>query len=188
MGEVLGDRDDPGFSDIIHAGVVMEGDPERVKAAATRDLLEVLGPAVEPPVLNEAGFELVGTHRLRLLGVDAVRLNYRSRSTGRAAVLFEIADPLEFVHFDTLGRQIPLVPGTRIESSILLEPSGGLLPPIGMVMIGVEGRATVIVTLGPEVAEEIADLVEPGDSSDSESVIEGVATILERGLEPMTRS
>ena len=188
MADVLGDRTEFGFSDIIHAGVVVDPDPERVAAVATRDLVDVLGPAVEPPVLTDAGFELVGSRRLELVGVQAVRLNYRSEDTGRSAVVYELADPLAFVHFDTLGRQLPLMPGTRIAESILLEPSGGLLPAMGMVMIGIEGRATVIVTLGPEVAAEIAELVEPANQADSDSAVEGVATILEGGLEPMTRS
>jgi hypothetical protein len=177
-----------GFIDVAQPDLVIDSDPETVRGVAIRNLGEALGPAVEPPRLVDAGFDLVGSRRLRLCGVEAVQLNYRSTLTGEAAILFELADPLAFVHFDTRGRQLPLLPGTRIEESITLGASPGLSPAIWMVMIGAEGRATVVVTLGPEVASEIVDLMEPGDPTDSDSAVEGVAAILERGLEPMTRS
>ena len=188
LDEIFGEPGVGGFSDVVPAGGLVDPDAERVMSVAMRDLREVLGPAVEPPALSEAGFELAGSRRLEILGVSAVRLDYRSEATGRRAVLIELADPLAFVHFDILGRQQPLVPGTRIEESVEHDPVGGLLPPIGLVMIGAEGRATVIVALGPEVAAEIADLVDPSIRVDSESAVEGVATILEGGLGPMTRS
>ena len=187
LSELLGQPEGMHGSDIIHAGIRIDADPARTKALAIKHLETALGPAVEPPGLAEAGFELVDSRPLVLLDVEAVRLDYRSEETGRSAVLIELADPLAFVHFDTMGRQIPLIPGTSIEEAIVLDPSQRSPVTIGLVMLGFEGRATVIVTLDPEVAAEIADLIEPFDSDDSESAIEGVATILEGRLEPMTR-
>jgi hypothetical protein len=158
---------------------------DQVLALAIRDLGSALGPAVEPPRLVDAGFELVGSRPLRLLGVDAVRLDYRSVDSGLPAVIFELADPLAFVHLDIRGRQIPLLPGTRIEESVFHDSTGGAVS-IGLVMLGFDGRATVIVVPDPDVAPEIADLIEPTEPGESESVIEGVATILVRGVQPMT--
>jgi hypothetical protein len=188
IGEIFGDLTRGTHADVIQAEALGDPDPQRVMRVAIRDLEEVLGPAVEPPGLSEAGFELVGSRRLDLLQVPAVRLDYRSEETGRTLVLIELADPLAFVHFDTLGRQLPLLPGTRIEEAIPLDPSGRILPPVGMVMLGFDGRATVIVTIDPDVAGEVADLIEPVIPADSSSAVEGVATILEGPLEPMTRS
>jgi hypothetical protein len=172
----------------IRSGSHVEADLDRAMATAIRDLEGILGPAVEPPLLVEAGFRLVSSRRLSILDVEAVRLDYRSEDTGLVAVLIELADPLAFVRFDDLGRQIPLVPGTRIGESIPLDHMQGGAASIGMVMLGFEGRATVVVAPGAELAVEIANLVEPGNSDETASVVEGVATILKDVLEPMTRS
>jgi hypothetical protein len=188
LGELLGEVEGDGSSDIMHAGIRVDSDPARAMAAAIEHLERTLGPAVEPPNLVDAGFELVGSRRLAILDVEAVRLDYRSTETGQLAVLIELADPLAFVHFDTLGRQLPLVPGTRIGEAIVLDAARGASVSIGMVMLGFEGRATVVVTVDPEVAAQIADLIESVDSTESDAVIQGVATILEGPLEPMTRS
>jgi hypothetical protein len=188
LGELLGEADGSGSSDLMHGGSRIDSDPEQAMIVATKHLEGTLGPAVEPPLLVDAGFELVGSRRLAILDVEAVRLDYRSTETGQLAVLIELADPLAFVHFDTLGRQLPLVPGTRIGEAIVLDAARGASVSIGMVMLGFEGRATVVVTVDPEVAAQIADLIESVDSTESDAVIQGVATILEGPLEPMTRS
>ncbi len=188
LSELLGSIDGDQSSDLMHGGLRIDADPAEAMGKAIKYLEETLGPAVEPPLLIDAGFELVASRRTVILGVDAVRLDYRSRETGRLAVLIELADPLAFVHFDTLGRQLPLIPGTRIGEEIALQASRGASISIGMVMLGFQGRATVIVAVDPEVAAEIADLIESVDSPESDAGIEDVATILEGPLGPMTRS
>ncbi len=188
LGELLGEVDGGGSSDIMNTGIRIDADPDRAMETAIDHLEGTLGPAVEPPLLVDAGFELVGSRRLELLDVDAVRLDYRSTESGQLAVLFELADPLAFVHFDTLGRQLPLIPGTRIGETIVLDPSRGPSISIGMVMLGFEGRATVVVAVDPEVAARIADLIESVDSDGSDAAVKGVATILEDRIEPMTRT
>lgn len=190
LDEVLAGAAGMGLEDVVHAHQLVEPDPDHVVVNATRVLEKVLGPAVEPPMLVTVGFELTAARRLDLVDVPAVRLDYRSTASGEAAVLFELADPLSFVHFDTLGRQQPLLPGTRIQETIHLGGPGdrGLLPTIGLVILAVDGRATVVVTPDPDVADDIADALEPPRIPDSDSVIEEVAAILEGSIGPMSRS
>lgn len=190
LDDVLGSGPGVASTDVVHARGLVEPDPETVAAVAMRHFGEVFGPAVEPAVLTESGFELAGSRRLELLGVPAIRLDYRSTEPGWKAILFEIADPLAFVHFDDLGRQQPLLPGTRVQETVRLGPTGGPgePPPIGLVMLAVDGRATVIVTFDPEVADRIAEEIEPGEVSNPDSVNDVAATILEGPIGPMSRS
>ena len=183
-GELGGDRGPLQTRDVeAEAGTVVE--------SAIGQLATVFGPAVEPPVLSEAGFELTGSRRMELLGHAAVRLDYRSLDRGRPAWLFELSDPLDFVHFDDRGRQQPLLPGTRIQETLHLDPRGerGQFPSFTLVILATDGMATVVVALDPEDADEIAALIEPGgDSESDDSVDEVVATILESPIGSMSRS
>lgn len=188
--EVIEGPTGDGREGVTPAQGLVEPDPEVVIGRAIAALGQVFGPAVEPPVLTATGFELASSRRLDLMTIPAVRLDYRSARTGRRAVLFELAEPLAFVHFDDMGRQQPLLPGTRIQETVHLGGLGGqgLLPPISLVILAVDGRATVVVTFDPEVADEIADALDPASILDPDSVNEGVATILEGAIGPMSRS
>lgn len=187
LDQVLGDHGgDPAHP---HGFASAASEPGVVVESAIGHLGSVFGPAVEPPVLGEVGFDLVGARRVEVLGHAAVRLDYRSGASGRLAVLFEIADPLDFIHFDDRGRQQPLLPGTRIQETLHLGAGRGPggLPSFTLVILASDGMATVVVALDPEDADEIAARIEPGGDSDADSVHEVVATILEGRIGSMSR-
>ncbi len=186
LDQVLGDPD--GDRDAVQIREI-EAESGTVVESAIGQLGSVFGPAVEPPVLSDVGFELAGSRRLDLLGHAAVRLDYRSVERRRPAWIFELSDPLDFVHFDDRGRQQPLLPGTRIQETLHLGPRGdrGQFPSFTLVILATDGMATVIVALDPEDADEIAARIEPGGDSDPDSVDEVVATILEGPIGSMSR-
>lgn len=187
LDQVLGDHGgDPAHP---HGFASTTSEPGSVVESAIGHLGSVFGPAVEPPVLGEVGFDLVGARRVDVLGHAAVRLDYRSEASGRFAVLFEIADPLDFVHFDDRGRQQPLLPGTRIQETLHLGlgPGSGALPSFTLVILATDGMATVVVALDAADADEIAARIELGGESDADSVNEVVATILDGPIGSMSR-
>ncbi|MDA1027373.1 MAG: hypothetical protein O3A19_13220 [Planctomycetota bacterium] len=141
---------------------------------ATRDLDEVLGPGIEPPVLEEVGLILVGSIIERdLAGTSGVQLTYESRNSGERVFIFEVADAARFTHFDPLGRHLPLLPGARISEEI--EQGAERL---GLVILGIDGHAIVIIAINLEKANLIADVIRPvlapGDS-DAESSVSGLS-------------
>ncbi|MDG2020756.1 MAG: hypothetical protein P8J59_02275 [Phycisphaerales bacterium] len=149
-------------------------DPLEQTREATRDLAEVLGPGIEPPVLDEVGLTLVGSAIERnLAGTSGVQLIYESRTSGERVFIFEVADAARFTHFDPLGRHLPLLPGARVVEEI--EQGAERL---GLVILGIDGHATVIIAINLEKAVLIADVVRPvltpGDS-DSESSVGGLS-------------
>jgi hypothetical protein len=149
-------------------------DPLEMTRAATRDLGEVLGPGIEPPVLEEVGLALVGSTIERdLVGTSGVQLTYESRKSGERVFIFEVADAARFTHFDPLGRHLPLLPGARV-----LEEIDQGVERLGLVILGIDGHATVIIAINLEKAILIADVIRPvlsPDDSNSESSVSGLS-------------
>lgn len=156
-------EDSGGASD----GAEESGDPRRtgVVRTAIEDMEEVLGPGVEPPKLATRDLLLVGSAIERnLAGAGGVRLVYESERSGDRVFVFEVHDAMQFTHFDSLGRYLPLLSGTRIEEELELGPAR-----LGLVILGFDDRATVIIAIDVETAAEVADairpILRPGDSS-----------------------
>jgi hypothetical protein len=84
-----------------------------------------------------------------------------------------VADAARFTHFDPLGRHLPLLPGARI-----LEEIDQGVERLGLVILGIDGHATVIIAINLEKAILIADVIRPvlapGDS-DAESSVSGLS-------------
>ncbi|NCF39341.1 MAG: hypothetical protein GWP75_04390 [Planctomycetia bacterium] len=125
--------------------------------AAIKDMAEVLGPGVEPPSLLAMDLVLVGSAIERnLAGASGVRLVYESDRSGDRVFVFEVRDAMQFTHFDSLGRYLPLLSGTRIEEELELGPTR-----LGLVILGFDDRATVIIAIDVETAVDVADAVRP---------------------------
>lgn len=145
-------------------------DPLEKTRQATRDLGEVLGPGIEPPVLDEVGLALVGSTIERdLVGTSGVQLTYESSKSGERVFIFEVADAARFTHFDPLGRHLPLLPGAKIVEEIEQGTER-----LGLVILGIDGHATVIIAINLEKAILIANVIRPvltsGDSGSESSV------------------
>lgn len=125
--------------------------------AAIKDMAEVLGPGVEPPSLLSRDLVLVGSAIERnLAGAGGVRLVYESDRSGDRVFVFEVQDAMQFTHFDPRGRYLPLLSGTRIEEELELGPTR-----LGLVILGFDDRATVIIAIDVETAVEVADAIRP---------------------------
>ena len=137
-------------------GSVNEGGSGAVRTAI-KDMAEVLGPGVEPPSLLARDLVLVGsTIERNLAGAGGVRLVYESDRSGDRVFVFEVRDAMQFTHFDSLGRHLPLLSGTRIEEELELGPTR-----LGLVILGFDDRATVIIAIDVETAVEVADAIRP---------------------------
>ena len=124
---------------------------------AIKDMVEVLGPGVEPPSLLALDLALVGSAVERnLAGAGGVRLVYESDRSGDRVFVFEVRDAMQFTHFDTLGRYLPLLSGTRIQEELELGPTR-----LGLVILGFDDRVTVIIAIDVETAVEVADTIRP---------------------------
>ena len=133
------------------------GRPSGAVRTAIEDMAEVLGPGVEPPSLATLDLALVGsTIERNLAGAGGVRLVYESDRSGGRVFLFEVRDAMQFTHFDSLGRYLPLLSGTRIEEELELGPTR-----LGLVILGFDDRATVIIAIDVETAVDVADAIRP---------------------------
>ncbi|MCH2162864.1 MAG: hypothetical protein MK085_13470, partial [Phycisphaerales bacterium] len=100
------------------------------------------GDDVGPPDLEESGWMLRQAADVRDLmgtGISVIRLNYQNIENTRAGMLvvYMVPDPGRWVHFDALGRQIPLMPGTRVDD--LVELGGGQV--LGTSILCLDGYA-----------------------------------------------
>ncbi|MEE2972491.1 MAG: hypothetical protein VX672_05145 [Planctomycetota bacterium] len=134
------------------------------------------------PDLSDLGFELVGERELDLFD-RAVRID-RYRGSARAAPLeiVRLGSPRSLIRFDPLGRQLPLLPGVRIEDAV--EIGIGELQ-VGMVVLGLEDEAVIVLGIGLEEVRRVADeLVPPSEELPAfDSLVRG--TILESPTGPM---
>ena len=131
--------------------------PSDAVRTAIKDMAEVLGPGVEPSSLATRNLALVGSAIERnLAGAAGVRLVYESDRSGDRVFVFEVRDAMQFTHFDSLGRYLPLLSGTRIQEELELGPTR-----LGLVILGFDDRATVIIAIDVETAVEVADAIRP---------------------------
>ena len=134
------------------------------------------------PDLSDLGFELVGERELDLFD-RAVRID-RYRGSARAAPLeiVRLDSPRSLIRFDPLGRQLPVLPGVRIEDAVDVG-IGGLQ--VGMVVLGLEDEAVIVLGIGLEEVRRVADeLVPPSEELPAfDSLVRG--TILESPTGPM---
>ena len=131
--------------------------PSDAVRTAIKDMAEVLGPGVEPSSLATRDLALVGSAIERnLAGAAGVRLVYESDRSGDRVFVFEVRDAMQFTHFDSLGRYLPLLSGTRIQEELELGPTR-----LGLVILGFDDRATVIIAIDVETAVEVADAIRP---------------------------
>ena len=131
--------------------------PSDAVRTAIKDMAEVLGPGVEPSSLSTRDLALVGSAIERnLAGAAGVRLVYESDRSGDRVFVFEVRDAMQFTHFDSLGRYLPLLSGTRIQEELELGPTR-----LGLVILGFDDRATVIIAIDVETAVEVADAIRP---------------------------
>lgn len=121
---------------------------------------------------------------LDLLGIAATVLRYRDETSGssRPLQIFRISQPRAFIRSDALGRQLPLLPGVRIEETVDIGLPGF---PAGLVILGFEDHALIVVTLGLERALDVANLIDPPAEPDSEAALEVLVTILGDPARPM---
>ena len=146
--------DDDSGTDEDDAG---DAGPSDAVRTAIKDMAEVLGPGVEPSSLATRDLALVGSAIERnLAGAAGVRLVYESDRSGDRVFVFEVRDAMQFTHFDSLGRYLPLLSGTRIEEELELGPTR-----LGLVILGFDDRATVIIAIDVETAVEVADAIRP---------------------------
>ena len=131
--------------------------PSDAVRTAIKDMAEVLGPGVEPSSLSTRDLALVGSAIERnLAGAAGVRLVYESDRSGDRVFVFEVRDAMQFTHFDSLGRYLPLLSGTRIQEELELGPTR-----LGLVILGFDDRATVIIAIDVETAVDVADAIRP---------------------------
>ncbi len=151
-----------------------DDDPE---AAARIAISEVFGSDVPVPDLTEEGCRLEGAMALVVAGHPSVWLRYRQASSRRPVMILLVSEPHDLLHFDVLGRHLPLIPGVRVEDE-LEWPFMPLAPRVGLVIRAMDGYAVVIVAHPLERAVEIEEAILPVESKIT-SEIEVVAGILE---------
>lgn len=134
------------------------------------------------PDLSSLGFELVGEGELDLFD-QAVRIEqYRGTDREPPLDIVRLESPRTLIRFDPLGRQLPLLPGVRIEDAVDVGIPGVL---VGMVVLGLEEEALIVLTVGLDEARRVADeLVPPPEEPPaSESLARG--TMLDGPSRPM---
>ena len=134
------------------------------------------------PDLNSLGFELVGEMELDLLGRSVRTEQYSGKDQAVPLDVVRLESPGTLIRFDPLGRQLPLLPGVRIEDTVDIGLPGVL---VGMVVLGLEDEALIVLTIGLEEAREVADLLvpPPEEPPPFDSLVQGA--ILEGTPRPM---
>ena len=155
----------------------VDEDPE---GAARQAVTEVFGPAMAIPDLTGEDCVLEGAMILSVAGHRAVWLRYRRSADRRWPVMvLLVAEPHDLLHFDPLGRYLPLAPGVRFEETL---EGPGMRPSRapGLVIHAQDGYAVVVVATPLDVAVEIENAILPAEP-EIPSEIEVVAGILETG-------
>ncbi|MAC18661.1 MAG: hypothetical protein CMJ23_03095 [Phycisphaerae bacterium] len=136
------------------------------------------------PDLSSLEIIFEGKENLELLGTRVTVFRYRDEGSGssRPLQIFQVSEPRAFVRSDALGRQLPLLSGVRIEETVDIGLPGFLA---GLVILGFEDHASIVVTLGLDRALDVANLIDPPVESDSEDVSEMLVTILGDPARPM---
>ena len=147
-----------------------------------------LGRDVGPPDLARSGWMLDQATDVRdLLGTDisVIRLIYRGTDQQGQGMLvaYLVPDPARWVHFDELGRQTPLLPGTRVDDIVEL----GRGQVLGTSILCQDGYAILIIGSGELSAEAAIDDLEAGpDGKPDENAVPARTTAMLRGdSEPM---
>lgn len=146
-------------------------------AAAEAAISSVFGTAMEVPDLSDQGCRLEGAMELMVAGHRAVWLRYSEERSRFPVMLLLVAEPHDLLHFDVLGRHLPLLPGSRIEEQ-LVWPDPYPLPTAGMVIRALDGSAIVFIATPPDRATELERAILP-EEPEIDDEIEVVAGILE---------
>ena len=146
-------------------------------AEAEAAISRVFGTAMEVPDLSGQECRLEGAMELLVAGHRAVWLRYRQERARFPVMLLLVAEPHDLLHFDVLGRHLPLVPGSRIEEE-LVWPDPYPLPSAGMVIRALDGSAMVFIATPPDRAVEIERAILPAEPEIGEE-IDAVTSILE---------
>ncbi len=154
-------------------------DPRTVAGAMIEN---VFGPGIVVPALEGQGLRLDEATVVELAGRRAVRLRYQDVDDGHRVVVFLVSDPHDFLHFDALGRHLPLMPGVRVEEEFPgRRGQADIL--LAMVVQAQEGHAVVVVARTLEEAIKVEEAILPPEPEIvADSII--VAAILNAGRIP----
>ena len=142
------------------------------------------GAGQSVPDLSSLEIVFEGEENLEMLGTPVTVFRYRDESSGsgRPLQIFRVLEPRAFIRSDALGRQLPVLSGVRIEETVDIGLPGFLA---GLVILGFEEHASIVVTLGLDRALDVANLIDPPVEPDSEEVSETLVTILGDPARPM---
>ena len=126
------------------------------------------GGNVGPPDLRASGWKLDQAADVRDLmgtGISVIRLIYREtdRQGSGMLVAYMVPDPSRWVHFDELGRQAPLQPGTRVDDVVEL----GRGQVLGTSILCMDGYALLFIASGETAAEAVLDGLEEAQNGNS---------------------
>ena len=147
--------------------------PEPINEEEALGILQKrMGPSVALPQLKAQGWELFDAEEAWASGLDspgAIRLTYTGAREGAGRKLLMVhlvQEPWGWIHFDQLGRQVPLAPGSRIDEMVGLAEGSKL----GVSIICLPSHAAIVTALDPRDAIEAADhiLGMPGRNDDLE--------------------
>ena len=136
------------------------------------------------PDLSALDIVFEDEEKLEMLGTPVTVFRYRDEGSGssRPLQIFRVSEPRAFIRSDALGRQLPVLSGVRIEETVDIGLPGFL---VGLVILGFEEHASIVVTLGLDRALDVANLIDPPVEPDSEEVSETLVTILGDPARPM---
>ena len=125
-----------------------------------------MGSMARLPELATHGWELIDAQEPWKSPQDApkaIRLTYAGPQEGlrrKLLIVHLLQEPGEWFHFDELGRQVPLGPGSRIDQVVPLEAGSSL----GVSVVCFPSHAAIVTALDLRDASEAADAILGGES------------------------